>query len=164
MRFLTKLLLALTIPAFVPAESYPPLATLAHSDSGASDWRDCASPRAIRGDAIRCGSVTVRLLGVDSQRRRDCPNRRSCADGMPAASRLSLQQALSSGPVRYRIVKPGPNARAVSVVATKEGVLDLSCWQIGQGGADYVARWDQDQIIGRSCGNPSHQREGGSNS
>jgi hypothetical protein len=164
MRFLTKVLLALTIPAFVPAEPYPPLATLAHSDSGASDWRDCASPRAIRGDAIRCGSVTVRLLAVDSQRRRDCPNHRSCADDKPAASRLSLQQALSSGLVRYRIVEPGPYARAVAVVATKEGDLDLSCWQIRQGGADYVARWDQDQIIGRSCGNPSHQREGGSNS
>jgi endonuclease YncB( thermonuclease family) len=164
MRFLTKLLLALTIPAFVPAEPYPPLATLDYSDSGASAWKECDSPRAIRGDAIRCGSVTVPLLAVDSRERHGCQNRRSCADDMPAASRLSLQQALSSGPVRYRIVKPGRYARAVAVVATKEGNLDLSCWQIRQGGADYFARWDRNQIIARSCGNPLHQGEGGSNS
>jgi endonuclease YncB( thermonuclease family) len=164
MRFLTKLLLAITIPAFVPAKPYPPLATLTYRGAGASAWRECASPRAIRGDTIRCGSQSVRLLGIDAQGRHRCPNHRSCAAVKPAASRLSLQQAVSSGPVRYRIVKHGPYGRAVAVVATKEGNLDLSCWQIRQGGADYVARWDQDQVIGRSCGNPSHQREGGPNS
>jgi endonuclease YncB( thermonuclease family) len=149
MRFLTKVLLALMIPAFVPAEPYPPLATLSYTGAGASAWRECPSPYVIDGDTIRCGAERVRLLGIDAPELHRCPRYRHCVDGDPVASRLSLRQAVSSGPVRYRMLKRDRYGRAVAVV--KAGSLNLSCWQMRQGRADYIAKWDDGRIIANSC-------------
>jgi micrococcal nuclease len=149
MRFLTKFALLLLLPAFVPAEPFPPLATLSYTGAGAAAWSECPSPYVIDGDTIRCGAERVRLLGIDAPELHACPRYRRCADGDPVASRLSLRQALSTGPVRYRIIKRDRYGRAVAVVSA--GELNLSCWQIRQGRADYVARWDDGRIIARSC-------------
>lgn len=163
MRFLTKFGLALTIPAFVPAEPYPPLATVSHTDAGPSAWRECGSPSAIDGTIIRCGAENVRLLGIDTKQRNRCPDDSRCVQVGPAASRLSLQQAVSSGPVRYRAIKRGRYAGTVAVVAVKGGDLNLSCWQIRRGQADYVAALDENRIVARSCRLPLRRIEGGSN-
>lgn len=148
MRFLTKFVLALMLPAFVPAEPYPPLATLKATDAGALGWRDCPSPYVIDGDTIRCGSERVRLLGIDAKLHR-CSRYRHCIDGDPVASRLSLRQAVSSGSVRYRMIKRDRYRRAIAVA--NAGGLNLSCWQIRQGRADYVANWDDGRIIAHAC-------------
>lgn len=149
MRFLTKFVVALLLPALVPAEPYPPLATLSYTGAGAAAWSECPSPRVIDGDTIRCGAERVRLLGIDAPELHGCPQYRRCVDGDPVASRLSLRQAVSSGPVRYRMIKRDRYGRAVAVVHA--GGLNLSCWQIRQGRAEYVARWDDGRIIARSC-------------
>ena len=149
MRFLTKFALALLLPAFVPAEPYPPLATLSYTGAGATVWSECPSPYVIDGDTIRCGPERVRLLGIDAPELHGCPRYRRCADGDPVSSRLSLKQAVSSGPVRYRTIARDRYGRVVAVV--KAGGLDLSCWQIRQGRADYVAKWDNGRIIASSC-------------
>jgi hypothetical protein len=164
MRFLTKFVLALTIPAFVPAEPYPPLATLGYTGAGASAWTECASPRAIDGATILCGGKRMPLLGIDAAEGHRCPSYRRCLDGDPAASRLSLQQAVSSGPVRYRMIKRGRFAGAVAVVAVRGRNLNLSCWQIRLGRADYVEQLDEDRIVARSCRPSLRGGEGGSNS
>jgi endonuclease YncB( thermonuclease family) len=163
MRFLTKFALALTIPAFVPAEPYPPLATLAYT-GGTSAWRECASPRAIDGTSIRCGTKSVRLVGIDAGEDHRCPSYSPCVQGDPVASRLSLQQAVSSGPVRYRIIERGRYVRAVAIVAVNGGNLNLSCWQIWRGRADYVAEWDKHRLVARSCRPSLRRGEEGSNS
>lgn len=149
MRFLTRFVLALLLPAFVPAEPYPPLATLSHAGAGRAAWNECSSPYVVDGDTIRCGSERVRLLGIDAPELHGCPRYRHCVNGDPVASRLSLRQAVVSGPVRYRTIKRDRYGRAIAVV--NAGRLNLSCWQIRQGRADYVARWDDGRLIARSC-------------
>jgi endonuclease YncB( thermonuclease family) len=46
-------------------------------------------------------------------------------------------------------VKRDRYGRAVAVVIA--GSLNLSCWQIRQGQAQYVAKWDDGGRIGRAC-------------
>lgn len=150
--------------AFVPAEPYQQLATLGHEGAGASAWRECASPHAVGGHTIRCGMERVRLLGVDAPALHRRPNHRRSVEGDRAASRLSLQQAVSSGPVRYRTLRRGPLLPSGRGRRREEVNLNLSGCQIRLGRADYVAEWDKDRIIGRSCRPKLHRGEGGSNS
>lgn len=149
MRFLTKFVLALLLPAFVPAEPFPPLMTLSYTGAEPSSWKECPSPDAIDGATIRCGPERVRLLGIDVSGPDRYARHRDCVDDWPVTSRLSLRQALSSGPVRYRILRRDRHGRAVAVV--RAGSLNLSCWQIRQGRAGYLARLDEGGIIRGSC-------------
>jgi endonuclease YncB( thermonuclease family) len=148
-KFATKFALALVLPAFVPAEPFPPLATVTSTADAAAPWQRCPEPRVVDGDTIRCGSERVRLLGIDAPELHGCPRYRQCASGDPIASTLSLKQAITAGPVRYMMLKRDRYGRAVAVVTA--GALNLSCWQIQQGRAEYVAKWDDGRIIGRSC-------------
>lgn len=148
MRFLTKFTFALLLPAFVPAEPYPPLATLSYTGAEPSGWNECASPDVVDGATIRCGADSLRLLGIQVSEPDRCARHRDCAEN-PIASRLSLRQAVSSGPVRYRLLKRDRFGRAVAVVTA--GSLNLSCWQIRQGRARYLAGLDEGGLIGRSC-------------
>lgn len=149
MRFLTKFALALVLPAFVPSEPFPPLATVSYKAAGAASWSECPAPRVVDGDTIRCGPERVRLLGIDAPEMHGCPRYRQCVTGDPVASSLSLKQAISSGPVRYTLVKRDRYGRAVAIVVA--GALNLSCWQIQQGQAEYVAKWDDGGRIRRAC-------------
>jgi endonuclease YncB( thermonuclease family) len=149
MRFLTKFALALVVPAFVPAEPFPPLATATIKADAAPAWTTCPQPRVVDGDTIRCGGERVRLLGIDAPELHGCPRNRQCAPGDPVASRLSLQQSLTAGRLQYMAVKRDRYGRAVAVVIA--GSLNLSCWQIRQGQAQYVAKWDDGGRIGRAC-------------
>jgi endonuclease YncB( thermonuclease family) len=101
------------------------------------------------GDTIRCGSERVRLLGIDAPELHGCPGYRVCVSGDPVASKLALQQAISTGPVRYMMVKRDRYGRAVAVV--EAGGLNLSCWQISQGRAEYIPKWDDGRLIDRAC-------------
>lgn len=149
MRFLTKFAIALVLPAFVPAEPFPPLASVSYTAGAAPVWNACPLPIVTDGDTIRCGSERVRLLGIDAPELRGCPRNRRCVPGDGNASRLSLKQALSAGPIRYMTVKRDRYDRAVAVVTA--GDLDLSCWQVSQGQAEYVAQWDEGRLIAGRC-------------
>lgn len=149
MRFFTKFTLALVLPTFAPAEPFPPLVTVTYTGDVSSGWQSCPAPRVVDGDTIRCGSERVRLLGIDAPELHGCPRNRKCVPGDPVASKLSLQQALSAGQVRYLMVKRDRYGRAVAVVAA--GGLNLSCWQVRRAQADYVAKWDDGQRIARAC-------------
>jgi endonuclease YncB( thermonuclease family) len=150
MRFLTKFVLALVLPAFVPAEPFPPLATLNYKAKAASAWQQCPAPRVVDGDTIRCGSERVRLLGIDApELPGHCARYRRCVAGNPYRSTDSLRQAVRSGPVRYRTIKRDRYGRAVADVHA--GNVDLSCWQLQQGAAEYISKWDNGGIIARAC-------------
>jgi endonuclease YncB( thermonuclease family) len=149
MRFLTKFALALALPAFVPAEPFPPLATLTPKAGAASPWQSCPAPRVVDGDTLRCGRERVRLLGIDAPELHSCPRNRVCVAGDAVASKLSLRQAISAGPVHYMVVKRDRYGRAVAVV--QAGNLNLSCWQLSQRQAQYIAKWDDGRRIGRAC-------------
>lgn len=148
MRFLTRFAFLLLLPAFVPAEPFPPLTTLSYTGAEPSSWNECASPDVVDGATIRCGAENVRLLGIDGSVLHRCAHCRNRVDSS-IASRLSLRQAVSSGPVRYRVLGRDRYGRALAVV--RAGSLDLSCWQIRHGRAGYLAGLDKGGIIGRSC-------------
>ena len=148
-RFLTKFIIALVMPVFVPAEPFPPLTSLTYKANAGSPWLPCLAPRVVDGDTIRCGSERVRLLGIDAPELHGCPRSRVCVAGNPVASKLSLKQAISAGPVRYMTVKRDRYGRAVAVV--EAGGLNLSCWQLSQRQAEYVGKWDDGRLIGRAC-------------
>lgn len=149
MRFLTKFAIALALPAFVPAEPYPPLATISYSPAEGATWSACPSAHAVDGDTIRCGSERIRLLGIDAPELNGCPRNRKGVSGDPVASRPSLKQPLASGPGRYMMVKRDRYGRAVAVVTA--GRVNLSCWQMQQGQAEYVAKWDDGRFIAAAC-------------
>ena len=150
MRFLTKFALALVLPAFVRAEPFPPLATVAYAPAEAATWTECPSPYVVDGDTIRCGSERVRLLGIDApELPGHCARYRACVAGDPFRSTESLRQAVHSGPVRYRTIKRDRYGRAVAIVTA--GALNLSCWQIQRGQAEYVGKWDDGLRVASRC-------------
>ena len=99
MRFLTKCAIALVLPAFVPAEPFPSLATVTSTAAAGATWTNCPSPVVTDGDSLRC-SERVRLLGIDAPELGQCPRNRRRVPGNGSVSRLSEAGAFSwAGPV-----------------------------------------------------------------
>lgn len=147
MRLLAKFALALALLAFVPVEQFQSLVKV--RTQAAPLWIDCPAPKVIDGDTIRCGAERVRLLAIDAPELHGCPRNRRCAPGNPVASKLSLKQAIATGPVRYVTVSRDKYGRAVAIVTA--GEINLTCWQLQQGQAIYVRRWDDRSLIMRTC-------------
>lgn len=101
------------------------------------------------GDTLRCGSLRLRLLGIDAPELHGCPSYRQCAPGDGKASRSSLSRSLRLGPFSYRVVTWDRFGRAV--VIGWAGAVNLSCWQMRQRQAVYVERWDTGRRIAREC-------------
>jgi len=107
---------------------------------------DC---RATDGDTIRCGDERIRLLGIDApELPGHCRQGRDCAPGDPYASTASLTAAMSAD---LRIERVGEDRyhRTLAAVSGPRG--DLSCWQIGNGQARYMAKWDDGRTIAARC-------------
>ena len=102
------------------------------------------------GDTIRCGDERVRLLAIDApELPGHCRPKRRCAPGDPIASTESLRAAIQSGPLRtVRIDRDRYGRTLASVFA---GDTNLSCHQLASQHAVYVSRWDNDDIIERTC-------------
>jgi len=114
-----------------------------------SDAIPCPSAYVADGDSLRCGSVRVRLLGIDAPELRGCPPRRQCVAGDGQASRRSLSDALRSGQVSYRVVTYDRYGRSVAMVWA--GTVNLSCWQLKARQAVYKPHWDNGRLIARNC-------------
>ncbi|MFN2473993.1 MAG: thermonuclease family protein [Sphingomicrobium sp.] len=57
------------------------------------------------GDTLRCGSIRLRLLGIDApELPGHCARYRQCAPGDGFESKRSLIDALRNGPVAYSVV------------------------------------------------------------
>lgn len=110
---------------------------------------DCPSAYVVDGDTLRCGPERLRLLGIDAPEMGRCPRWRVCVPGDGQASKRSLVVALRCGPIRYQPVTWDRYGRQVAVVWA--GSTNLSCWQLQQGQAAYIAKWDNGRLVARAC-------------
>lgn len=101
------------------------------------------------GDTIRCGKERIRLLGIDApELPGHCREGRRRAPGDPYAATTSLRKAIA-GSVHIKRLSTDHYGRTIAAVSNDDG--DLSCMQLRKGSAVYVARWDNDERIGRTC-------------
>lgn len=85
----------------------------------------CPSAYVVDGDTLRCGSIRLRLLGIDApELPRHCPTYRQCEPGDGFASKRS--HVLRNGRVSYSIVTTDRFGRYV--VEAWAGRVNLSCW------------------------------------
>lgn len=110
----------------------------------------CPSAYVVDGDTLRCGSMRLRLLGIDApELPRHCASYRQCVPGDGFASKRSLIEALRNGRVSYRIITTDRFGRYV--VEAWAGQANLSCWQLARSQAVYVPRWDNGGLIAVAC-------------
>ena len=111
----------------------------------------CPSAYVVDGDTMRCGSIRLRLLGIDApELPGHCAAYRECAPGDGFASKRSLIDALRNGRVSYSIFTTDRFGRYV--VMAWAGRVNLSCWQLQRGQAIYKPRWDNGGLIASACG------------
>lgn len=101
------------------------------------------------GDSLRCGTLGLRLLGIDAPELHGCPSWRVCVAGDGNAARQSLQRALGYGPITYRVVTIDRFGR--SVVMAWAGKVNLSCYQLEARQAVYKLHWDNGGQIAAAC-------------
>ena len=109
----------------------------------------CEAPRAGDGDSISCGSTRLRLVGIDAPEISHCRRGRKCVPGDGQASKKSLARGLQLGPIRYRRISIDRYGRTIAAVYARS--TNLSCYQLRNGGAVYVARWDTGSVVAREC-------------
>lgn len=109
---------------------------------------------ALDGDTIRCGSLHLRLSGIDSpELPGHCRASRVCVKGDPFAARTSLSRAIAGQVVRYRFITRDRYGRTVALVWA--GSTNLSCHQLTSGNAVYVPKWDNGRLVARECARAS---------
>lgn len=67
--------------------------------------QSCPSAYVVDGDTLRCGSIRLRLLGIDApELPGHCAAYRECAPGDGITSKRSLIDALRNGRVTYSVI------------------------------------------------------------
>lgn len=109
-----------------------------------------ASCRTVDGDTLNCDGERIRLNGIDApEMPGHCRVGRACVPGDPFASRDHLRQGVDRGNIEITRLKTDRYGRTVAEV-TADGI-DLSCYQIGDGNAIYVRRWDEGGRTNTAC-------------
>jgi endonuclease YncB( thermonuclease family) len=150
LRFLTKFLLALVIPAFVPAEPYPPLATLTYTSSASTpvvpDGRSfkCTPGAVYDGDGpVWCAEgPKIRIAGV-AAREMDgtCRSNQPCPPVAATDARDRLVQLLG-----------GPKGRLETGHVVVRAPT-MTCVSDGSAGGSRTAAWCRSPVFGDlSCG------------
>lgn len=94
----------------------------------------CASPQITDGDTIRCGSIRVRLAGIDApELPGHCRPGRKCTPGDPFASTENLRRIVGSATLKCR--KTDTDRYGRTVARCTAGETDLSCAQLRDGHA-----------------------------
>lgn len=114
-----------------------------------ADATTCLSAYVVDGDSLRCGSIRLRLLGIDAPELHGCPQWRVCVQGDGEASRRSLTAALRHGRVTYRVI--GYDRYGRSLVLAWAGKINLACWQLQARQAVYKPRWDTGGALAATC-------------
>lgn len=105
----------------------------------------------IDGDTLRCDGERIRLLGIDAPELHACPKRRTCAPGDGKVSKGSLERQLSANIGQLKIERVGFDRYGRTLAVVTVGGVNLSCQQIKDGQAVYVAKWDNQQRIAKVC-------------
>jgi micrococcal nuclease len=115
-----------------------------------ADSIPCAIAYVVDGDTLRCGSIRLRLLGIDApELPGHCARNRECAPGDGFESRRRLIDAMRYGRLTYSIVTTDRYGRLV--VEAWAGRMNLSCWQLQRGQAIYMPRWDNGGLVAGAC-------------
>lgn len=108
-----------------------------------------ANCSALDGDTLRCGSIRVRLVGVDAaELPGHCRQGRICASGDPYRQREALAR-LATGQLTIVPLKIDKYQRMIARVRSANG-SDLSCAMLAAG-ATYRSDWDEHNIVARTC-------------
>lgn len=108
-----------------------------------------ANCQAIDGDTLRCGSIRVRLVGIDAaELPGHCRMGRRCAEGDPYQQRDALRD-LTAGELTIIPLNFDKYGRMIARIRNARGE-DLSCAMLAAG-ATYRADWDEDNVIARTC-------------
>jgi endonuclease YncB( thermonuclease family) len=160
MHFLTKFVFALVLPAFVPAEPFPPLASVTYSHANSAPvvpagetflctptavWDGDGPVWCAEGPRIRIAGVAARELDGSCSRNHPCP----AVSGVEARDRLVLILGGPKGklPTGHIVVRAATmtcrsdgSARGSRTAAwcTSPELGDLSCAVVRAGGA---VRW-----------------------
>ncbi len=103
---------------------------------------------AIDGDTIRCGRERIRLIGIDApELAGHCRRGRVCVEGDGEASRRSLAARMEGWQITARRFGRDRYGRTLALVYA--GGVNLSCWQVMRGQAQYVPRWDEGTEVSR---------------
>jgi endonuclease YncB( thermonuclease family) len=101
------------------------------------------------GDTLRCGSVRIRLLGIDAaELPGHCRRGRQCAPGDPNEHRSALTSA-AQGTLHIEPIKRDRYGRTIAIVANSRR-QNLSCVMLASG-ATYKAEWDDGRRIALAC-------------
>jgi micrococcal nuclease len=101
------------------------------------------------GDTLRCGSVRIRLIGIDAaELPGHCRRGRKCAPGDPDQHRSALE-ADARGELIIKPIKQDRYGRTIGVVSNSRR-QDSSCLMLAAG-ATYKAEWDDGQRIAATC-------------
>ena len=101
------------------------------------------------GDTLRCGTLRVRLSGVDAaELQGHCRQGRDCAPGDPLKHRQALASFVRQ-PVFITPLKTDKYRRTVALITDRSG-RNASCAAIAAG-ARYVMQWDEGLHVARAC-------------
>lgn len=156
MRFLTKFALVLVLPAFVPAEPFPPLASVSYTGAASpvvpAGRTFACTPVAVwdgdgpiwcdEGPKIRIAGVAARELDGSCRPHHPCPS----AGGIEARDRLvrllgGARGTLSTGHIKVRAPamtcrsEGRGNGERTAAWCTSPAFGDLSCAVVRVGGA-----------------------------
>ncbi|XUU60625.1 thermonuclease family protein [Erythrobacter sp. HA6-11] len=123
--------------------------TLSPSQAAAEPSPIAAQCTATDGDTIRCGDERIRLLGIDAPELGGCRKGRRCVQGDGKASRAALARAMKGKALSIKRAGEDAFGRTLGVVYASG--VNLSCAQIERGQAEYVARWDNRDLVRRDC-------------
>ena len=107
-----------------------------------------AAPYVVDGDAMRCGFIRLRLLGIDlPELAGHCPRYRECAPGDGLSSKRSLIETLRNGRVRDSIVMTDRFRRYV--VIAWAGRVNLSAGRVteAEGFRAAQSRYEAAQVL-----------------
>lgn len=115
----------------------------------------CQAPVVSDGDSIRCSNLgRIRLLGIDAADHvSSSPCRQHygdhvCDDALADAATASLRRGIR-GTVTVQQVTTDRYGRIVAIV--RANGVNMSCYQMIQGAARYIVRYDTGGLIAGEC-------------
>lgn len=155
MQFVKVFVLALALPLFAQAAH----AGVKSAQAAPAPWKLCLNPWVIDGDSIRCSNLgEIRLLGIDAPDYRDSPpcvghfGNHVCDDAEAKAAKQALiRLKLQMRHIEWQVLPVTRDRYGRLVAEVRAGSIDLSCFQLRNGSARYIPRYDNGGIVAQEC-------------